>query len=55
MFQTQLPRKSVHTFCVQIFRSENRVMYEIMCKNKVEADRPPMTIEWQEHTHPFNI
>jgi len=26
-----------------------------MCKNKVEADRPPMTIEWQEHRHELLI
>jgi hypothetical protein len=34
-----------NTFCVQIFFFfENGVVYEIMCKNVVEPDRPQMTI-----------
>ena len=34
-----------HThLCSVTFFSENLVVYEIMCKNRVEPDRPQMTI-----------
>ena len=37
-------RESHHTFYVPITFFENRAVYEIMWKNKVERDRPQMTV-----------
>jgi hypothetical protein len=35
----------IHSLCsVTFFPPENRAVYEIMCKNVVEPERPQMTI-----------
>jgi hypothetical protein len=37
-------KENQNTFYVQYLFSENRTVYEIMCKNMVETERPKMTI-----------
>jgi hypothetical protein len=39
----------MHILCSIIFFFENRTVYEIMCKNGVEQDRPQTTI-WRKRT-----
>ena len=46
-FRPKLYGKSKHSFNVQFFFFENRVIYEIKRKNIVEADRPQMTSIWR--------
>ena len=43
-FKQKLQRKSKHTFYVQQLLSENRTLYEIMCKNMVDPATPQMKI-----------
>jgi hypothetical protein len=43
-FWQKLQRKSKHTFYVQwLFFSESHTIYEIMCKNVLQPDRPQLT------------
>ena len=46
MFQTKIVEKIKACFMLNIFF--DRTVYEIKCKNIVEADRPRMTI-WRRH------
>jgi len=43
MFQREVVERK-HNFIFSNFFPENRVVYEIMRKNTVEADRPHMTV-----------
>ena len=44
MFQTKAVEKiKTHIFMLIKFSSERRAVYEIMCKNTVEAERPQIT------------
>ena len=44
MFETKVVEEiKTHIFC-SVFCFENHVVYEIMWKNIVEADRPQMTV-----------
>ena len=44
MFQLKFVHKIKTHFTPNNFFSENRALYEIMCKNAVEPERPQMTI-----------
>ena len=46
MFQTKVVEKiKTHILCsIFYFTHKNRTVYEIICKNIVEPDRPQMTI-----------
>ena len=45
IFQTNIiERIKTHILCSVTLFLENRGIYEIMCKNIVESDRPQMTI-----------
>ena len=46
MFQTKVVEKlKTHfVFSIYIYFLENRALYEIMCKNIVDPERPQMTV-----------
>jgi hypothetical protein len=48
MFQTNDVQKIKTNILCSIIFSDNRAVYEIMCKNSAETDRPQMTI-WHMH------
>jgi hypothetical protein len=43
-FRQNVKRKPKHTFYIQDFFSEDRAVYELVCKHMVQPDRPQRTI-----------